>query len=515
MHLWFIPGVETEVSAKLIGAELVGTDLSEAALNAADLSKADLREAHLIGANFRNAILIDANFNEADLRKADLSGTNLIGAIFYKAKLGEADLSLADLSGAKFFEADLCEANLYKATVFGAYFTKADLNRADLSQADLGCIDLVEANLSRTNLTKADLSLANLSFANLTLANLNEANLIKADFTGADLTGADFTRANLTRASFIEANLQGTKLNDSLLTSTDFDEANLREANISGANIYSFKTPNWQIDNIICTHIYNCPNTSWDDPKIRKQFCRNFTPGEFESLYKTLSQIKSIFQQRSTSQDITMLLSIIESINTRLPLPLDVPRIENSINPSITLTAESLEELDQTTPLIDQKYNKLEKQQQDQTHDRIPDDTSHTKQLSDLENSISAMIKRQLEHNNTFQKSIIIENHGIININQEPVINNQYNFSSEAEAEVIAQKIIDEIIATDDKQAVLKKLDEEITPQLKADPEKIKWLQKALEASKNGLSEIKSLLLPILLKEGASKLFELLSTYLQ
>jgi len=355
--------------ADLFGVNLSDTVLNGVNLNGADLSESDLRGAHLKNANLSNTNLHKAILTNADLSEADLTGAYLRMAVLSGAKLSNVTLHEADLSCAKLTRADLIEAKLREAKLINADLSAADLSGAGLLGADLSCAnlsgaifrevdlreanlheaDLIGVNLSNANLSKADLSSADLSDANLKYARLIEVNLVgstlcKADLREAKLTRADLAEANLLKAMLSGANLIGTHLNKSNLSWANMSGATLRKVDLSGANLCNadlsgsdlseanlsdtnfekvsltgvvfnrVATFNWEIGKIQCDYFFND-----SDKKNRYPKDRNFEPGEFEDLYKSVPTFEFIFEKGMNWRDAIVLDYIISNMQDEYP----------------------------------------------------------------------------------------------------------------------------------------------------------------------------------------------------
>jgi len=194
------------------------------------------------------------------------------------------------------------KVNLKGVILSRANLRKADLNRADLREADLNRAELREADLEEAILRNADLHKANLH-----RANLHRANLTKADLTEANLEGA---------------NLRGVRL----------IKTRLNRATLTGANLYGSARDDWQIDGIQCDYIY------WDEKPLFRQRSeeekreeeqwlaahrnpkdRNFRPGEFEELYKSLPTIEYYFEYGFTPIEAVVMDKVVQAINNRHP----------------------------------------------------------------------------------------------------------------------------------------------------------------------------------------------------
>ncbi len=322
------PDVEIDLS----GADLSGADFSIANFSGADLTKTDLRET---------------DFTEADLSRADLSGVDLSQVRFWGANLSGAKLKATNLSGndlvsvnisnANLSRVNLTETDLREANLSGANLSRADLSRAKLSKANLSGVNLTRANLTRANLSRAnlsgaklaatDLSGANLSRAHLTATNLSEANLngvrltktdlSEANLSGVRLTETDLSEVNLSGARLSGVDLSGATLNRAYLIGVDFRYADLRNAklanaNITGANLEMSAREGWQINGIKCDYIYFD-----EEGKERQPKDRNFEPGEFEHLYRSLPTIEMVFKNGLTTDDLNIMNVVTQKLTTK------------------------------------------------------------------------------------------------------------------------------------------------------------------------------------------------------
>lgn len=189
--------------------------------------------------------------NSVDLTGIDLRGTDMIGV-----DLGYANLKRADLSDANLHHAELRDADLTGAIITGAILGRADLGLAKLIDADLRGVDLNGARLVGAKLDGANLSGSHVLSADLHAATARGANLSQVDFRGARLLDCDFTTATLT-----------------------------------GALMWGTARDGWTIDRIECDYIYE-----GKDGRERLPPDRDFAPGEFERLYKSLPTIEYVFK---------------------------------------------------------------------------------------------------------------------------------------------------------------------------------------------------------------------------
>jgi len=310
--------IEADLNAtNLDGADLSGASLSSADLSGASLTGADLTRTHLFGAVLKGANLRIANLRKSDLSIADLSGASLSGA-----SLSGAKLSGANLSGATFIK-----AYLNGALLSGALLSGASLNKASLSGANLR-----GANLSNAALFKADLSGSLLSGTNLNRANLQKATLQGADLTEASLMEADLSKANLQEADMISANLTN--------------------ANITGVCLFGTARDNWKIDGIKCDYIY------FDsERKDRIPTDRDFRPGEFEELYRSLPTFEYYFDKGFTPIDAVIMDEEVQSINKRNPeFQIDLISFDKRGTPHATFTVRQREYIEQALQQITSAY---------------------------------------------------------------------------------------------------------------------------------------------------------------
>jgi uncharacterized protein YjbI with pentapeptide repeats len=500
-------------------------------LEGLDLSRIDLCDINMSGADLRGASLIRANLSGADFRGADLRGASLSGASLIRADLSEANLIEVYLNGASLFGANLIRANLSgadlnRAGLIGANLIEADLNGASLIDADLNGVNLNRANLNGAKLNRANLRGVNLNRAFLNRANLRGTNLRGAKLIRTNLNGAFLNRANLNWANLNGASLNGASLSDANLASADFEEASLEGTNISGANIYYLKTHGWNIEGIICTHIYQCDWESWDDPKGREKYRHDFKPGEFENLHRSFPKLELIFQDEYRDIDHRALLAVLGEINQQLPQAnIRLRELEQAVNnTTATIQAEDKKAIDKITELVPKGYQAL--------FDKID---NIEKLLADRNAVEQALVPLSLAQKQTMEW--FIQNHQkpqapstaisaegeTINIFTDPLSGptqighkhkmtihaQQYIFSTSEEAEKVAGNIIDHLLTSNDIKKTLTELDEVISPQLK-DPQKKKWFKKAFEKFKGSLDEISEPLIPILQATSAMELHEVL-----
>ena len=229
-----------------------------------DLTEADIHGEYLRKADLQKADLQKANLQEADLQEADLKGANLKGANLLLARL-----VLANLRGANLREANLREAILNGAILLGAILKGVNLHKA---------------YISGTWLPETDLHGVNLKEAYLYKINLHGANLSKADLRGANLYGADMTATILVKA------------------------------NITGVSLYGVACHNWLIDGIKCDYIFFDPDAKKRTPKDR-----DFRPGEFEELYRSLPTIDYYFEKGFTPIDAVIMDKVVQAINEKHP----------------------------------------------------------------------------------------------------------------------------------------------------------------------------------------------------
>ncbi len=258
------------------------------------------------------------------------------------------------------------------------------LEGADLSKIDLSHANLSKANLSRSNLSSTNLNSASLIEADLSNADLRGADLIDTDLFGANLNCTKLIKADLSITNLSVADLSKADLRGANLRSADFECSTLKKTNISGANIYHIKTHEWEIDGIKCTHVYQCSDRKyWNDQEKREKYRRDFKPGEFEALYRTLPKIELIFQQGFTIQDHNVLTNIIEKINQRLKSPIEIREMKKAINTSISLSSENDEILKEAAPMINEQYQEKENKFK-QLKELLCDKTRLEKQLAKL-----------------------------------------------------------------------------------------------------------------------------------
>lgn len=171
-------------------------------------------------------------------------------------------------------------------------------------------------------------------------ADLSYFDLSRADFfpytSDYYLTGVDIVYANFSNTFVKNANFQHSKLTDINfsgvnLSSCDFEDATLENVDFSGANIFHIKTNGWQIKNITCTHIYQCPDDkTWSNPELREKFRRDLHPGEFEELFKHIPTIEMLFEGKIPPEAYMKLMGFLEMMRQEKPkMELDLKSMEN------------------------------------------------------------------------------------------------------------------------------------------------------------------------------------------
>ncbi len=263
-----------DIKPDLFGVGLDRKNLSKINFSKANLRRTLLNETKLIEANLKRAIISDVNLIGSNLKHADLSGANL----------EKANLREAILTSAKLIEANLSSANLYKAS---------------FDEANLSLVNLIKSELVRADLCKANLSKADLFEANLNTTNLREANLYKAYLYGANLY-----KANMNKVNLLESDMRFSTLT----------QANLSEAILTGAKLYGSSRDDWNIEGVKCNYVY------WDeDGNIRSPKDKDFAPGEFEKLYKSLPIIEYIFQNGMLPIDPLIMDRVVQAIRVNKP----------------------------------------------------------------------------------------------------------------------------------------------------------------------------------------------------
>jgi hypothetical protein len=279
---------------------------------------------------------------------------------------------------------------------------------------------------------------------------------------------------------------------DTNLASADFENTDLIDVDISGANIYHLKTHGWKIDGIKCTHIYQCDWEARNDPKEREKYRRDFRPGEFEALYKTLPKIELVFQKGFTPQDLSLLTIIVEQINQRLPSPLDMNELKKGMSTNISLTAENNKILKTAIPMIHEMYQKLE-EKNEQLRKLMTEKIQFEHRISELVEDKKALMRKIPEPQKHFHKpDIYIENarfNGTSYLSSIHIDHSQYFFSTSDEAEKVAKKVIGHILSSDNVGKTLTEIEQVLSPQLKESPKKKGLLRKAFEKFKGSLDK--------------------------
>ncbi|MGR3302953.1 MAG: pentapeptide repeat-containing protein [Candidatus Scalindua sp.] len=224
----------------------------------------------------------EVNKGAIDLSNTDFSGMSLAGIDLSGCELKNSDFSQADLQGALFYSANLSEACLEGADLRGAAFHDAWLIRAAAS-----CADFRESKLYRVSCSGANFSRSN--FAATKLENLNLGHVI---FDDANLSDTDLTGANLRHSI-----LRSSNLSNSVLRYADLRDADLTSAILTGCNLFRTATVGWELADAECTHIF------FDDERHPKE--RDYQPGEFVRIFRSLPTIEFVFEQMGSSLLLT------------------------------------------------------------------------------------------------------------------------------------------------------------------------------------------------------------------
>lgn len=171
--------------------------------------------------------------------------------------------------------------------------------------------------------------------------------LTEADLQGGDFKGINLRLVNLTAASFSGADLSGANLCE-----TKMIFANLTDANITAARLYGSARDDWKIDGIKCDYIYLDPEGKERIPKDR-----DFKPGEFEELYKSLPTIDYYFEDGFTPIDAVIMDKVVQAINERHPeFELKLDSFHSRGQPHVKFTVAYKEVADQAIKQIVSEY---------------------------------------------------------------------------------------------------------------------------------------------------------------
>lgn len=189
---------------------------------------------------------------------------------------------------------NLAEADLSHAHLNGANLNRANLILSHLNSAHLKGTQLIQAKLMGADLSNSDLSLADLFMAELNSSNLNNAFLHRTRLMGATLCWADLRSAHIISATLNCANLRNAKITSAVIMDTSMED--------------------WIIDGIECENIYF--GIGW---KNRVPKDRDFKPGEFEEIYKSLPTITYYFSDEFTPITPIIMDKVVQEINQKHP----------------------------------------------------------------------------------------------------------------------------------------------------------------------------------------------------
>ncbi len=220
-------------------------------------------------------------------------------------------------------------------------FREAHFHAADLEAALLDRANFYKANLSGANLRIGVLREASLFHADLRGANLHNANLENADLMLADLSGADLSEAVLIGANLIGANLSRANIEHADIQFGQLARCDLRKAKLTGAGLYATARDDWILDGVKCRYVLWGENGTIRSPKDR-----DFAPGEFERIYKTLPTIEYVFQNGMTPLDPFIMNRVVQAIQEQKPeFGIQVDSISaRGLAPSIKFTVQRKEQ---------------------------------------------------------------------------------------------------------------------------------------------------------------------------
>ncbi|MBP0021239.1 MAG: pentapeptide repeat-containing protein [Cyanobacteria bacterium SBLK] len=114
---------------------------------------------------------------------------------------------------------------------------------------------------------------------------------VRADLSGADLSGADLKGINLKNAVLFNANLIRADFSNANLTNADLSRTQVLETNFEGATLTGACVFNWQINTETKLNNVKCDYLSGDTGfTTRRPVDRNFRPGEFAQIFKTVNE---------------------------------------------------------------------------------------------------------------------------------------------------------------------------------------------------------------------------------
>lgn len=99
-------------------------------------------------------------------------------------------------------------------------------------------------------------------------------------------------------------------------------------------SLYGTARDDWVVDGVKCNHVYWEEKGIYSVPKDR-----NFNPGEFEELYKSLPTFEYYFEQGFTPLDPLIMDRVVQAINERQPeIELKLDSFHSRGNPHATFT---------------------------------------------------------------------------------------------------------------------------------------------------------------------------------
>jgi uncharacterized protein YjbI with pentapeptide repeats len=243
-------------AVKWIGVRANGLILRTADLIGSQLVACDFSRAVWIDCDARYTILMACNFGYAVFKNVILRGANLrdvsfTGAVLDNVDLRDADLRGADFSGARFRAVNLIGCRLDNVRWAGV---SGSISATDDPQLLAEEIDHALRQGDRLDSPYQFTPTSGELDADFSSANIHDADLRALDFTGFSFENANMHTSDLRAAILLHANLEHVNLHHSTLRAADLSDADLTSTNLHTSDLLGARLPNANLENANLHH---------------------------------------------------------------------------------------------------------------------------------------------------------------------------------------------------------------------------------------------------------------------
>lgn len=272
--------------------------------------------------------------SNAELVGINLSKMNLELARFVDTNLANADLQYTKGDVTQFFRVNLNGANLSYSKLYNSVFGSSNLNNSTINNADL-----YQSGFKKIKVEDGDFSQSNFAECRLIHFEISNSTAIDTSFDGCEVSTGRFTQCNLSKTSFKNSRLDDIEFSECILQDVNLSESYLREAifnncnlekailnncdlrysnfsksDLTGVSLYGAALFGWKINGVKCDYVF------FDKDRINRiPRDRNFEPGEFERLYRSVPTLEIVFEQGINFVDQFILEVIAQQAKEKNP----------------------------------------------------------------------------------------------------------------------------------------------------------------------------------------------------